>query len=165
MCEVENLKKTKTPIQIGGEAIFTAISVGFFFILVGFLFVTTPNLFGNTMDFLKSFELADVPNTGIIFPAPASASSHIELYQAIIQFSFALAAFQIVMLVLRFITQSPWGKRAETMGNLVFWLGAGILVENFLLQPTQWFVFWSLLIIIIGVSMIARAIVLAAKQL
>jgi len=51
------------------------------------------------------------------------------------------------------------------MGNLVFWLGAGILVENFLIQETNWFVFWSLLIIIIGVSMIARAIVLGAKQL
>jgi hypothetical protein len=159
------LKETKKPIQMGGEAIFTAISVGFFFVLVGFLLVTTPNLFGNTIDFLKSFELADVPNTDIIFPAPASPSSHTVFYQAISQFSFALAAFQIIMLVLRFFTQSPWGKRAETMGNLVFWFGAGILVENFLLQTTQWFVFWSLLLIIIGVSMIARAIVLGAKQL
>ena len=152
-------------MPIGGEGIFTAISVGFFFVLVGFLLVTTPNLFGNIMDFLKSFELAEVPNSDIIFPAPASPSSHTVFYQAIVQFSFALVLFQIIMLVLRFITQSPWGKRAETMGNLVFWLGAGILIENFLIQTTQWFVFWSLLIIIIGVSMIARAIVLAAKQL
>ena len=159
------MNENKKPVQIGGEGIFTAISVGFFFVLVGFLLVTTPNLFGNIMDFLKSFELADVPNSGIVFPAPASPSSHTVLYQALEQFSFALVAFQIVMLLLRFFAQSPWGKRAETVGNLVFWLGAGILIENFLLQTTQWFVFWSLLIIIIGVSMIARAIVLAAKQL
>jgi len=159
------LNENKKPVQIGGEGIFTAISVGFFFVLVGFLLVTTPNLFGNIMDFLKSFELADVPNSGIVFPAPASPSSHTVLYQALEQFSLALVVFQIVMLLLRFFAQSPWGKRAETVGNLVFWLGAGILIENFLLQTTQWFVFWSLLIIIIGVSMIARAIVLAAKQL
>ena len=159
------MKETKKPTPMGGEGIFTAISVGFLFVLVGFLFITTPNLFGNTMDFLKSFELADVPNSDIILPAPASPSSHTVFYQAIVQFSLALVVFQIVMLVLRFITQSPWGKRAETMGNLVFWLGAGVLVENFLLQTTQWFVFWSLLIIIIGVSMIARAVVLAVKKL
>ena len=159
------MNENKKPVHIEGEGIFTAISVGFFFVLVGALLVTTPNLFDRTLDFFKSFELSDVPHSNIIFPAPASPSSHTMLYQAAEQFSFALGAFQIVMLALRFFAQSPWGKRAETVGNLVFWLGAGFLVQNFLLETTQWFVFWSMLIIIIGVSLIARAIVMAAARL
>jgi hypothetical protein len=162
---VHTLNENKKPIQIGGESIFTAISVGFFFVLAGALFVTTPNLFDNILDFFKSFELADVPNTDIIFPVPASPSTHTVLYQVVVQFSFALAIFHIVLLALRFFSHSPWGKRAETVGNLVYWLGAGFLVQNYLLStPTQWFVFWSLLIIIIGISLIARAIVMAVAR-
>ena len=160
----EKAQNNSRPIFIS-EGIFTAISIGFFFVLVGALLATTPNLFGNVLDFFKSFELADVPNTIIIFPAPTSPSTHTVLYQAVAQFSFVLAIFHIVMLALRFFTQSPWGKRAETVGNLVYWLGAGFLVQNYLLStPTQWFEFWSLLIIIIGISLIARAIVMVAAR-
>ena len=159
------MNENKKPVLIGGEGIFAAISVGFVLVLVGALLVTTPNLFDKTLDFLTSFELADVPYSGIIFPAPASPRSHTVLYQATEQFCFALGVFQIVMLALRFFAQSPWGKRAETVGNLVFWLGAGFLIQNFLLDTTQWFVYCSLLIIIIGASLIARAIVLATARL
>jgi hypothetical protein len=162
---VHILNENKKVMKWGGEGIFTAISVGFFFVLIGVLLATTPNLFGNFLDFVKSFDLVDVPNTDIILPGPVSPSSHIVLYQAVQLLSFALLAFQIVMLVLRFLAKSSWGKKAEVVGNLVFWLGAIFLIQNFLIETTQWFVFWSLLIIIIGISMISRAMVVAASRL
>lgn len=155
----------KKPMNFGGEGIFTAISVGFFFVLIGILLVTTPNLFGNFIDFVTSFRLIDVPNTSIVLPGPVSPENHMVLYQAGELLSFALVAFQIIMLVLRFFAQSSWGKRAEAVGNLVFWLGAGFLIQSFLIEMTQWFIFWSLLIIIIGISMIARAMVIAGSRL
>lgn len=159
------MSENKKPMKLGGEGIFTAISVGFFFVLIGVLLVTTPNLFGNFIDFVSSFNLVDVPNTDIVLPGPVSPSNYIVLYQAAELLSFALVAFQIIMLVLRFFNQSPWGKRAEVVGNLVFWLGAGFLIQSFLIETTKWFIFWSLLIIIIGISMIARAIFFAASKL
>ncbi len=155
----------KKSLKFGNETIFTAISVGFFLVLIGFLLVTTPNLLDKFLDFVTSFRLVDVPNTDIVLPAPVNPRSHIDLYQAATVMSFALVAFQIVMLMLRFLAQSPWGKRAEAAGNLVFWLGAGILTQYFLIETTQWFVFWSLFLIIIGISMIARAMVMALSRL
>lgn len=150
---------------MGGEAIFTAISVGFFLVLIGVLLATTPNLFDNFLDFVTSFDLVDVPNSDIILPGPVSPNSHIVLYETVQLLSFALVAFQIVMLLLRFLAKSSWGKKAEIVGNLIFWLGAGFLIQNFLIETTQWFVFWSLLLIIIGISMIARAMVIAGSRL
>lgn len=148
-----------------GEGLITAISVGFFFLLVGILFVITPNLFDGILDFFNDFELVDVPNSNWRLPAPASPSAHSVVYQAVGQFSFAIGVFQIVILALRFFFPSVWGKRAETVGNLVFWLGAGFLIQTFLLETTQWFVFWSTIIMLIGVSLIARAIVIAASRI
>ncbi len=148
-----------------GEWLFTAIAIGFFLLLVGTLFVITPNLFDNILDFLKDFKLVDVSNTDIVFPAPEFPRIHLTVYQAVGQFSIAVCLFQIVLLALRFFVPSSWNKRAETVGNLVYWGGAAFLIQLFLIENTQWFVFWSTLIIIVGVSMIARAIVMAVSRI
>ena len=147
------------------EGLFTAISVGFFILLVGTLFVINPNLFDKILDFFKGFDLVDVPNTDVTFIAPEFPRLHLTVYQAAGQFSIALGLFQIVILALRFVIPSSWGKRSETVGNLVFWAGAGFLIQLFLIETTQWFVFWSTIVILFGVSMIARAIVMAVSRI
>ncbi len=148
-----------------GEGLITAISVGFVFLLVGTIFVITPNLFDGIIDFFKDFKLVEIKDSNWALPAPASASNHTLVYEAVWQFSLALGVFQLVILALRFFAPSPWGKRSETVGNLVFWLGAGFLIQTFLLETTQWFVFCSTIIMLLGVSLIARAIVLAAARI
>ena len=147
------------------ERLFTAIAIGFSLLLVGTLFVLTPNLFSETLDFFQSFGLVDVPNTDIVFPAPEFPRIHLTVYQAIGQFSIAWGLFQIVILILRFVNPSSWSKRAETVGNLVYWGGAAFLIQLFLIESTQWFVFWSTLIIIVGFSLIARAAVMAVSNI
>jgi hypothetical protein len=155
------LNETKKSASIMGESIITAISVGFVLVLLGTIFVTTTNLFGEILDLFGDFKLVDVPNSDLILLGPASPSAFSVVYVAAAQFSFALGVFQIVILVLRFVFASPWRKRAETVGNLVFWLGAGFLIQTFLLDSTldltNWFSFWSAIIMLIGVSLIARA--------
>ncbi len=158
-----NESKKSTPIF--GENIFTAISVGFSLLLVGIIFVITPNLFDKILDFFKDFTLVEIKNSNWVLPAPASASNHLLVYQAVAQFSFALAVFEVVILALRFVFPSSWEKRAETVGNLVFWLGTGFLIQAFLLETSQWFVFCSTIIMLIGVSLIARACAMAASRI
>jgi len=123
------------------------------------------NLFDKILDFFKGFDLVDVPNTDVTFIAPEFPRLHLTVYQAAGQFSIALGLFQIVILALRFVIPSSWGKRSETVGNLVFWAGAGFLIQLFLIETTQWFVFWSTIVILFGVSMIARAIVMAVSRI
>jgi len=147
------------------DGLFTAISAGFFLLLIGTIFIITPNLFDAILDFFKDFKLVDVPNTNIVFPGPEFPGSHLTVYQAAGQASAALCVFQIVILALRFTIPSSWGKRAETVGNFVYWAGAAFLIQLFLVESTQWFVFWSTIIIIVGVSLIARTVVMAISRI
>lgn len=157
-------KNRETPRQYQ-EGLFTAISIGFVLLLVGALFVINPDLFGSILDFFRDFELVDVPNTDIMFPAPEFPQLHSSVYQAAGQFSIALGVFQVVILALRFVIPSSWGKRSETIGNFVYWVGASFLIQYFLLESTQWFTFWSTIIILVGVSIIARAAVMAVTRI
>jgi len=159
------LNKNKETPRKYQEGLFTAISVGFFLLLVGTIFVITPDLFGKIVDLFKDFKLVDVPNTDVVFFGPEFPRLHLTVYQVARQFSIALGLFQIVILALRFVIPSSWGKRSETVGNLVFWVGAGFLIQLFLIETTQWFVFWSTIVILFGVSMIARAIVMAFARI
>lgn len=157
-------KSKETPRQYQ-EGIFTAISIGFFLLLVGTLFVINPNLFGSIIDFFKDFGLVDVPNTSIVLPAPESLQLHLTVYQAAGQFSIALGVFQVVILALRFIIPSSWEKRSETVGSFVYWVGASFLIQSFLIDSMQWFTFWSTILILAGVSIIARAAVMAVSRI
>jgi len=147
------------------EGLFTAISAGFFLLLVGTLFIITPDLFDNILNFFGNLKIVDVPNTDVVFFGPQLPQSHLTLYQAVRQFSLALAIFQIIILALRFVVPSSWEKRSETVGNFVYWTGVAVLIQFFLLESTQWFVFWSTIIIIIGVSLVVRAAVMAISRI
>ena len=159
------LNANKETLRKHQEGRFTAISAGFFLLLVGTLFVITPNLFDSIMDFFGDFALVDVPNTNIVFPGIEFRGSHLTVYQAAGQASITLCIFQIVILALRFVIPSSWGKRAETVGNFVYWAGAAFLIQTFLVESTQWFVFWSTVIIVAGVSLIIRAVVMGISRI
>lgn len=145
--------------------VFTAISVGFALLLIGTLFVITPDLFGSVIDFFKDLGIVDVPNADIVFIGPELPLMHMTLYQAVGQLSIAVAIFEVFMLALRFVIPSTWEKRSETAGNLVYWAGAAFLVQTFLIDTTQWFVYWAAIIMVIGVSLIARAVVNAISKM
>jgi hypothetical protein len=149
------------------EGLFSALSAGFFLVLVGILFAITPNLFNNIVNFFRDINLVPVPNTGISLPAPLSPASHAAWYFAEMQFSFVFGLFQILVFALRFIFHSPLDRKAETAQNMVFWLGASYLIRTYLNENTTttlWFVFWAALIVLIGFSLLARALVLAFKK-
>lgn len=147
------------------EGLFTAISAGFFLLLVGALFVITPNLSDNILNFFDNVKMVDVPNTDVVFLGPQLPTNHLALYQVVGQFSIAWAIFQIIILTLRFFIPSSWEKRSETVSNFVYWTGTAVLIQLFLIENTQWFVFWSTIIIIAGVSLIARAAVMAVSRI
>ena len=69
--------------------------------------------------------------------------------------------------MLRLMMNSPINKTAETMGNLVYWFGSAYLVTTYLNSTTNissWFVYWAGILVILGLSFIARAFVLLAKR-
>jgi hypothetical protein len=162
-------QNTRVSVHKARERLYSAISAGTVLILIGIIYVINlpSSLWNAAIDFFGSFTLAQVPSTGIYLPAPISPADHALLYGAIFQFCIGIGILQIVMLVLRFTSQSPIGKTAETMGNLVYWFGTAYLVVTYLNSTTtisKWFVFWAGVLIILGLSFIARSFVLLAKK-
>ncbi len=158
------------------EGILSAISVGVFFLLVGAIFVVNsppnqPNLLDRIIDFLTHFDIVRVSELGIYLPAPTAPLRHTTVYLAAQQFSLVWGLFQILVLALRFAIGSPLSRKAETLSNFVFFVGASFLIGYFLLDTrwlavmsaiTIWFVFWSTILMLLGLSLIVRAVVLAA---
>jgi len=164
----EESKLSEKPKPKQAESLFSAISVGFSLILIGALFVTTPNLLDKIAAFFSDFGIVQVPNAAVIFlPAPVTPNAHLVLYSAVTQFCFMWGIYQIVILVFRLFASSSLDKKAKTASNTVFWLGASYLVSTFLnasVTITTWFAFWALIIMLIGVSLIIRAIILAVRK-
>lgn len=164
------------------EGLLSAISVGFFLVLIGLLFVIKPNLYNDTATFFNNFNVTSaVPNTQIQLPAPdaqRSASNstvhnaNLSVYSAVQQFSLAWGIFLIALLVMRFAFDSSWRRKAENISNIVFWFGVIYLVQAWLIDPTNsntyqaqtWFEFWSMIIVFLGISLIVRAVCLAAYR-
>ena len=142
--------------------------MGAVFILIGVIYINTPDLWGKIGAFLGSFTSTTVASTGVTIPAPQFPASHAVLYGAVFQFSLGIGILEILLLALRLLLRSPIRKTAETVGNLVFWFGASYLVTTYLNDATtinQWFVFWAGILMIGGLSLIARGFVLLARRI
>ena len=156
------------------EGILSAIGFGFFLILVGSLFIWTPNLFNDLNSFLSHFHTAQVGSTSMYIPAPENlGDAHaLGVYLAAREFSLVWGVFLIAMLGARFLLDSPLRRKAQNVGDIVFWLGAAYLIQTFLVVPaqnltidvTKWFEFWASIVMFIGISLIVRAIFLVTSR-
>jgi hypothetical protein len=151
------------------ESLFTAIYIGAIFIIIALIYYIhlSDNLWDGLINFFTSLTLAPVPTTGISLPAPANPAANMNLYIAAFQFSIAIGILEIVILALRVGLHSSVSRKAETIENIVFWLGASYLIITYLVNmtiPSEWFVFWAGIILIFGLALVARAFVLLAKR-
>jgi len=151
------------------ENLISALYVGFIFILLAVLYFINvhTNLWGNFVNLMSNFILYTVPGTTISLPAPTNPSAYTMLYNAAFQFCLGLGLLEIAVLALRIWLNSPFPRKAETIENIVFWLGTSYLVVTYLVNitiPSEWFVFWAGIILIGGLSLVARGFVLLAKR-
>ena len=142
------------------EGILSAVSLGFFLVLVGMLFVCNPDLPANIIDFVNSFELKTVTRLNMSLPAPKDPRLYLMVYQTAEQFCIVWAVFLVAMLGLKFMFGSHARRKADQLGNVVFWFGAAYLVHSLLVNTTEWFEFWTATIMLIGVSLLVRGIFL-----
>lgn len=143
------------------EGLITALAIGGFFIILGLVFALTPGISEHTNNFFS--DLTTVSHfiggsSTINLPAPAHPAEHIAFFTAVMNFLLGVGILQIVILVFRLLVHSRVRRIAETVGNLIFWLGAAVAANVFLLAGTLtgWFQFWAWLIILVGVGLIAR---------
>jgi len=147
----------------------SAISVGFFFILAGTIFIATPNLPEKAIDFFQNFGVVRVANTQVYLPAPEIPNAtYVTMYQAVGLFSLLWGFFEIAMLIVRIFAGSPLRRKVDGASNAAFWFGAYYLIRVFLdetvTQP-RWFAFWAAIVVLIGVTLLVRAVIWAAMDL
>lgn len=143
------------------EGLITALAVGGFFITLGAVIASTPDSVGQTIRFFRDLTAVPYPvgsTSGFQLPAPADPAMHLGFFGAVMNFMLGIGILQIVILTLRLVAHSPIKRIAETVGNMVFWLGGAYVANVFLLAGTTtgWFQFWAALIILVGVGLIAR---------
>ena len=151
------------------ESLFTAIYVGTIFIILAAVYFVNldNNLWDSIINFFGTLTLSDIPGTPIPLPAPANPAAHMALYNAGFQFAIGLGIAEIVILALRIFLHSPVSRKAETVENIVFWLGASYLIASYLVNMTilgEWFVFWAGIILTFGLALVARAFVILASR-
>jgi hypothetical protein len=151
------------------EGLITALAIGGFFIILGLVVALTPGIADKTNAFFN--DLTNVTrsigaSSTLNLAAPAHPAEHQAFYTAVMNFLIGMGILQIVILALRLVVHSRIRRIAETMGNLIFWLGAAVATNVFLLAGTLtgWFQFWSALIVLIGVSLIARFFIYLARK-
>ena len=149
------------------ESLVTALYVGAIFIILALIFILDTGVWGSLVNFFSTLILAQVPGTTVSLPAPLNPASHLQLYNAAFQFSVGLGILEIIILAVRILLHSPLTRKAETIENLVFWLGTSYLTITYLVNmtlQTEWFVFWAGIILIAGISLLTRAFILLAGR-
>ena len=158
---------TETLTNKKKESLVTALYFGSIFIILALVFVFNSGIWDRLVDFFSSLTLAQVPGTSISLPAPVFPASHIQLYAAVFQFSIGVGILEIVVLAVRILLRSPLARKAETIENMVFWLGTSYLSSTYLAHitlETEWFVFWAGMILIAGLSLVTRGFILLAGR-
>ena len=151
------------------ENLISAVYIGFIFILLALIYFInlSHNIWNNLVNFLNSFILTQVPGTSISLPAPTNPVAYSVLYIAVFQFFLGIGILEIAILTLRIAIHSPLPRKAETIENMVFGFGTSYLAITYLVNMTvisDWFVFWAGIILIAGLSLVARAFVLIAGR-
>jgi hypothetical protein len=150
------------------ESLVTYVYVGAIFIILALIFILNTGISGRIVNLFSSLTLAQVPGTNIALPTPSTTAAHTQLYHIAFQFTISLGVLEIITLMVRILLHSPIARKAETIQNLVFWLGTSFLIITYLVNiklQTEWFVFWAGIILIGGLSLVTRAlIILLAKR-
>jgi hypothetical protein len=145
------------------ESLITALAWGGFFIAVGVVFGLTPGIGTAISDFFSDLTGVTYPALygSIVWPAPANPAAHQVLYQTVFNFMVAVGVLQIAILIARLWVRSPIRRIAETVGNLIWWVGGAVVAYVYLLAGTLsgWFIFWPSLIILAGVSLVVQGVI------
>jgi len=133
------------------------ISFGAFLIIIAIIYLRTPDLVQEVRAFASDFHLVEVFQN---FWWYVPSTNHPVLYVAAEQFCYAFGLVHVAILGLKIARGSSTHGKAETFSSIVFWLGAGYVLGLLSQGVLSWLSFIAGLIILIGISIVSRALVL-----
>ena len=133
------------------------ISFGAFLIIIAVIYLKTPGLLSEAKAFVADFRLVELFQNFWWF---VPSSNHPVLYNAAEQFCYAFGLVHIAVLGLEIAKGSSTRRKGRTSSSIVFWLGAGYILSLLSQGALSWLSFIASLIILLGVSIVVRALVL-----
>jgi hypothetical protein len=127
--------------------------------LFAVFFIIVPNYYVKVQEFLQDFfTLKPLPGIPEIY-LPYPENAHPIVYKTMMRFCAIFGLFQFGVLALRYYIRSSLSKVAETIGNIVSWLGVAYMFNLLLLDVVEWVPFIGGVIVVFGVSLIVRSLV------
>ena len=134
-----------------------AISFGAFLVLLAVFYLANPSLPSEARAFISDFKPVQISQN---FWWLEPSSNHPILYSAAEQFCYLFGLVQVAILGLKLAKRSSIREKARTSSDIIFWLGAGYVSGVLSGGALGWIPFLGILIILAGVSIVARSTVL-----
>jgi hypothetical protein len=134
-----------------------AIAFGAFLILLAVFYLTNPSLSSEARAFIRDFRPVEISQN---FWWLEPSSNHPILYSAAEQFCYLFGFVQVAILGLKIAKRSSVREKARTFSDIIFWLGAGYVFGMLSSGALAWIAFLGVLIVLAGVSIVARSTVL-----
>ena len=133
------------------------ISFGAFLIIIAIIYLRTPGILQEVNAFVRDFRLIEIFQNFYWF---VPSTNHPLLYAAAEQFCYAFGLVHVGILGLELAKGSSTHRKAKTSSDIIFWLGSGYLLRLLSQDALTWLSFIAGLIVLIGVSIVVRALVL-----
>ena len=134
-----------------------AISFGAFLILFAVFYLTYPSLASEARAFIRDFRPVEISQN---FWWLEPSGNHPILYNAAEQFCYLFGFVQVAILGLKLAKRSSIREKARTFSDIIFWLGAGYVFGMLSSGALAWIPFLGVLIVLVGISIVARSTVL-----
>ncbi|UCG37022.1 MAG: hypothetical protein JSV64_01735 [Candidatus Bathyarchaeota archaeon] len=144
------------------ESWFSLLSFGFFIMLFAIFFVIVPDYYSEVVTFFEDFELQEI-TSNVQLPAPIG--DHPVVYETVMRFCIVFGVFQFFAVALRFYFGSSVKKAAETVSNILFWLGTAYVFSLLLSKSIGWFSLVGGIIVAGGLSIIVRSLIVLLYQI
>lgn len=151
----EGLRRLFRLVRNGREKWIGLLSFGFFVFLFSSFFVIVPEYSDKVSAFFDSFDWAVVSEGSL----PEPAGYHPVVYETVMRFCAVFGLFQSFVLALRFYFRSSVRKVAETISNIILWLGAAYMFNLLLSHSMEWVPLVGGVIGVVGLSLVVRSFV------
>jgi hypothetical protein len=125
--------------------------------MLAVFYMTNPSLLSEARAFIGDFKPVEISQN---FWWLQPSSNHPTLYSAAEQFCYLFGLVQIAILGLKLAKRSSIREKSRTFSDIIFWLGAGYVFGMLSSGALAWIPFLGILIVLVGVSILARSTVL-----
>lgn len=137
-----------------------AASFGLFLVLVGVFLAAYP-LVEESRSFFRDLRPAPIFDQ-VYYPAPSSP--HPSFYHILSNFSIIWGGWLGLLVIIQLVVKDRPRRVAHTLGDCVSWIGAWYFLDKLAAAALSFGSFLSVMIVVVGVSLIVRALTLAGLE-